>query len=209
MSLFDRNKAILQAILAGQSYDECATTHALTKTTAMTAVRSILKALKEHTDISLNICTSAEYLRQYREAILRALKAPIPTIPITGAAKAYLKHRFGKYYASRPKEVAAAWPEIQKNFHATRESRDLLSMQTWLASEDHFVGDYISPEMSGFAYAQLGKRIQGADVKDGRLHFKVTATHSDKTGLMLQVALADGDHVVEQQMTLKLQTQQK
>ena len=39
MSLLDRNKAILQAVLAGQSYAECAATHALTKTAAMTAVR--------------------------------------------------------------------------------------------------------------------------------------------------------------------------
>ena len=204
MSLFERNMAILQAVLAGQSYAECATTHALTKTAAMTAVRSILKALKEHTDITLNICTSPEYLRQHHEAILRALEAPVPTTSITHSAKAYLKQRFGKYYTSRAKEVAAAWPEIQKNFHATRESRDLLSMQTWLASEGYLVGDCVTDEMRDFAYEQLSKRVEGLDVREKRLRLSVKEVDVDASGLTLKVALAYGDHVVDKKIALKM-----
>lgn len=206
MSYFDRNKSILQAILAGQSYAECVATHTLAKAAVMTVVRNILKTLKEHTDLSINICTSPAYLRQHREAILQALQTPIPTTPITHTAKAYLKQRFGKYYSGLAKEVAAAWSEVYKNFHATRESRDLLSMQAWLASEGYLVGDYISAEMSNFAYGQLAERVQDMNTKDGPLSLEVLDIHHDRTGLMLQVSLTKGDHKVTQKVAIKLQT---
>ncbi len=206
MSTFARNKAMLEAILAGQSYEECAATHHLGKPATLAAVRHLLMALKEHTDIDIGISTSPDHLRQHKKAILKALKKPIPNTHITDNAKALLKYRFGKYYGGRAKDVTAAWEEIKQNFLAYHESRDLVSIQRWLASEGYFVGDYVTDEMRAFAYEQIGKHNRDMDASDASLRVKIVDTCLDGKNLVFKVELHCKGHVVEKRMELKMLT---
>ena len=102
MSAISRNKELLKSVLIdGLSYYECATKYQFTNTGSVSAaVRSTLDMLKEHTDIEIESNGSYAYVVQHKEEILRCLDKPMPKVNIAPAAKAYLKEKFGKYYAS-------------------------------------------------------------------------------------------------------------
>ena len=118
MSAISRNKELLKSVLIdGLSYYECATKYQFTNTGSVSAaVRSTLDMLKEHTDIEIESNGSYAYVAQHKEEILRYLDKPMPKVNIVPAVKAYLKEKFGKYYASacqkKRQKTGEKWPRF-------------------------------------------------------------------------------------------------
>ena len=131
MSAISRNKELLKSVLRdGLSYPECATKYQLTNSGSVSgAVRSILDMLREHTDIEIESNASYAYVVQHKEKLLRYLDKPMPKVNIVPAVKAYLKKKFGKYYASMPEKAAEDWDEMTKVFTHYRHERERYSVR--------------------------------------------------------------------------------
>ena len=171
--LYETNIAILKEALAGKSYQECAKQFQISVANVSQYIRTFLDALREHTDIDIISSASYAYIHEKKKEIKKYLKAPIPKVSITKAAKAYLNQKFGKYYAKDPAKVAATWSDATKVFTSFRDRRNLLSIQNWLASEGYMVGDVITDAMLDFAWATLRSSLEPVNLEEGQNTFVV------------------------------------
>jgi len=160
-----RNVSVLQEVLSGKSFAECATKFSMSNATIVNSIRSILRHLKEYTSIDIEESSNYGYLQSKKEEIERSLTEPFPTVLISPSAKDFLLKTFGKDYARNPKDIAAKWQEIKSNFNMFTARRELQSIQKWLASEGHLVGDIVTDDMFDFVFSALRDQLLSMDVK--------------------------------------------
>ena len=199
-----RNISILEEVLSGKMYAECAKKFAISLPTVSSSIRSLLKLLKEHTDIELSESLSYSYLHEKKEEIKKYLAEPFPKTPITPSARAYLQKKFGKHYARHPDKVAAEWTEIGKAFNYFSARRDILSIQTWLASEGYIVGNLLTDAMLDFAFAMLEEALIPIQAHTDTHSFVVKKVERSgwKTKLIVHAEIGQNDHRVLRQFSI-------
>ncbi len=82
-STVTRNILILKEVFSGKTYAECAKKFNMSLTSVTTNIRSLLKHLKEHTDINVLEATSFSYVLEKKEEIEKYLDKPFPKTIIT------------------------------------------------------------------------------------------------------------------------------
>lgn len=211
MSAIVRNKELLKSILVdGLSYAECVKKYQLTGASSVSgAIRSIVDMLKEHTDIEVESNASYAYIVQQKEKLLHYLDKPMPKVTIVPAAKTYLNKKYGKYYASIPKQVAEDWDEITKVFTYYRHERERYSIQRWLASEGYLVGNFVDQEMLSVAHEAMIQQLEKLNFNKGDIKFEIKKidiySQSDKkASLVFEAELASGKHVTERRFRIEL-----
>ena len=165
--------------------------------------------LKEHTDIEIESNGSYAYVVEHKKKLLLYLNKPMPKVNIVPAVKAYLKEKFGKYYASMPKKAAEDWEEMTKVFTHYRHERERYSIQRWLASEGYLVGNYVSREMLSIAHEAIIQKLQDLNFKKGDIKFEIKkidihAMSDKKASLVFEAELSSGKHTTERRFKIEL-----
>lgn len=201
-----RNKAILEAVLSGKDYTQCAKEFHLTSSSVASAIRSTLKLLKEHTDIDIQLSTNHAYIMEQKENINTALAHPLPMTTITLSAKNFLKEKFGKYYARDSKKVAAKWSEIEKEFYRFTEPRHLLSIQSWLASEGLMVGNIMTDTMLDFTWNSLQQSLANIKREQDSASFEIRKVETSGKGnkLIIHAEIGEKKHKVTRRFSVEL-----
>jgi hypothetical protein len=201
-----RNIAIMQEVLSGESYAECAKKFNMSVSSVSNSIRTILKLLREHTDIDVLESSSYGYVLEKKAEIKRYLTTPFPKTTITPSARDYLQEKFGKYYASDPGKVAATWTDIAKAFRNFSAQRDLLSIQRWLASEGHLVGNVLTDAMLDFAWEALKDGLSSVKTDQNEYSFVIKKVERTgwKTKLVLHAEIKQNDHQVVRRFSIDL-----
>jgi len=201
-----RNVSVLQEVLSGKSFAECATKFNMSNATIATSIRNILRHLKEYTSIDIEESSNYEYIQSKKEEIKKGLAGPFPTVLIAPAAKNYLLKTFGKDYARRPKDIAAKWQEIKSSFNPFTARRELQSIQKWLASEGHLVGDMVTDDMLDFMYSALKDRLLSMDIHHEKHSLVIEKVERSqwKTRLIVQAKISEQDHQVTRRFAIEL-----
>jgi len=201
-----RNVAIMQEVLSGKSYGECAKKFNMSVASVSNSIRTTLKLLREHTDIDVLESSSYGYVLEKQEEIKKYLLGPFPKTTITPSAKRFLQERFGKYYARETGKVAAAWMDITKAFNHFSAQRDLSSIQRWLASEGHLVGNILTDAMLDFAWEALKERLSSISADQGPYSFVIQKVERTgwKTKLVVHAEIKQKGHQVVRRFSIDL-----
>lgn len=193
-----RNIRILEEVLSGKMYADCAKNFNISVPSVINNIRSLLNLLKEHTDIELTESLSYSYLLEKKDTIKKYLAEPFPKTLITANAKSYLVKKFGKHYARQPDKVAAHWTEIVKDFNFYNQRRDILSIQNWLASEGYIVGNLVTNAMLDFAFSTMQEVLTNTKAKTDTHSFEIKKVErsSWQKKLIVQAEIAQRDHRV-------------
>jgi hypothetical protein len=201
-----RNVGIMQEVLSGKDYGECAKKFNISVASVANSIRFTLKLLREHTDIDVLESSNYGYVLEMKAEIKKYLTEPFPKTTITPSAREYLQEQFGKYYASTPSKVAAAWMDITKAFNHFRAQRDLLSIQRWLASEGHLVGNVLTDTMLNFAWEALKEGLSSVKADQGEYSFAIKKVERTgwKTKLVVHAEIKQKDHQVVRRFLIDL-----
>ena len=201
-----RNVRLLQEIISGKSFADCATEFNMSNATIVNSLRSILRHLKEYTSIDIEESSNYEYILSKRESIKECLTEPFPKVTISPSAKNYLLKAFGKDYARHPKEIAAKWQEIKSSFNIYSARRELQSIQKWLASEGYLVGDIVTDSMLDFVFSALKENLLAIDIhhENHSLDFEKIEQTQLKTKLIVQAKIREKDHQVTRRFMIEL-----
>jgi hypothetical protein len=201
-----RNVGVLQEVLSGKSFAECATKFSMSNATIATSIRSILRHLKEYTSIDIEESSNYEYLHSKKEEIKKSLAEPFPTVLISPSAKDFLLKTFGKDYARRPKDIAAKWQEIKSNFNMFTARRELQSIQKWLASEGHLVGDMVTDDMFDFVFSALRDQLLSMDIQHEKHSLVIEKFERSqwKNRFIVQAKISEQDHQVTRRFAIEL-----
>jgi hypothetical protein len=201
-----RNVAIMQEVLIGKDYKECAKQFNMSVASVSNSIRTLLKLLREHTDIDVLESSSYGYVLEKKAEIKKYLAEPFPKTTITPSAREYLQANFGKYYASTPSKVAAAWTEITKVFNHFSEQRDLTSIQRWLASEGCLVGNILTDAMLNFAWEALEKGLSSLKADQDEYSFVIKKVEKTgwKTKLVVHAEIKQKDRQVLRRFSIDL-----
>jgi hypothetical protein len=202
----ERNIAIVEAVLSGSDYTECAKKFNISAASIANSVRAILKLLKEHTDIDIVESASYAYIVEKKDEVKKYLAGSFPKTPLTPTARSYLQKKFGKYYAREPDKLVAEWEAISKAFNPFSAQRDLLSIQKWLASEGYLVGNILTDEMIDFAWNTLTESLSLVAAKKDQYSFVIKKVERTgwKTKLVIHAEMTQDDHQVTRRFAIDL-----
>ena len=208
-STVTRNILILKEVFSGKTYAECAKKFNMSLASVTTNIRSLLKHLKEHTDINVLEASSFSYVLEKKEEIEKYLDKPFPKTIITKNATAYLQQKFTKYFASHPEKVASHWDEVRDSFNRYRQWRDILSIQRWLASEGYLVGNVVTDAMLDFVFETLKKTLSSINACDEKYSLVVKKverqTHyKTRAKAIVQAEIGEGKHRTTRQFSIEL-----
>jgi hypothetical protein len=201
---FERNKQILMDVLSGTSFDICAQQHHITRPTVSNAIRTVLDSLVEHTEYSLSVSTTLDFLQENKAVILHHLKEPIPIVPITTSAKALLQEKFGRFYARVPEKVAEQWPACIASLNYYHHKRDINSIQQWLASEGYLVGNYVNEAMQEFANDVLLRDLSNYSKTENEVGFTIDHIKQQGNALILETTLTKGTHRAKRRWCIEM-----
>ncbi len=201
-----RNVRLLEEILAGKSFADCATEFNVSNATVANSIRSIIRHLKEYTSIDIEESSNYEYIQTKRESLTKCLTEPFPKVTISPSAKDFLLQTFGKDYARRPKEIAARWQEVKSRFNIFSARREFTSIQKWLASEGYLVGDIVTESMLDFVFSALEEKLLAIDIhqENHSLGIEKVEQTQVKTRLIVQAKIREKDHQVTRRFIFEL-----
>ena len=206
MSIIPRNVDIMNDVLSGKDYTACAKKFNISTASVSNSIRAVLVLLKEHTDIDVLDSSSYSYVMEKQKEIKKALTRPFPKTSITPSAKAYLKSKFGKYFAGEPATIVTEWETVYKAFNRFTERRDIVSIQNWLASEGFLVGNVLTETMLDFSWDAIQNGLSSIAVEQGESAF--TVTHVERTGwatkLVMHAEIGEKDHKVTRKFSIDL-----
>ena len=171
--------------------------------------RSLLKHIKEHTDINILETSCFSYLLEKKEEIEKYLDEPFPKVIMTKNASAYLQEKFTKYFAYHPEKVASHWDEVRDSFNKYRQGHDILSIQQWLASEGYLVGNIVTDAMLDFVFETLKKTLSSINACDEKCSLVVKKverqTHyKARVKAIVQAEIGEGKHRTTRQFSIEL-----
>lgn len=203
-STTQRNKNILEAVLSGKNYEQCALQFALSVSSIFNAVHAMLKLLTEHSDMAVFKSSSYNYVIERKEEIQKALAYPIPLTPITRPAKSWLRTQFGKYYSREAAKIAAEWPTIEKTLSTILQKQDLTSIQNWLVSEGFHPGNAMTAGMLAFTWESLTEALAVLKTEKDNYAFQINSIESKKNKLILHAEIEENGRRVSRQFSLEL-----
>lgn len=205
-SVTERSIAAIKLVFQGHSYQEIGEKFGVTKVTVGQGVRQLVDTLKEYTDLDIISSSDYAYIQQNKEAILQALNMPFPKRSIYPEARAMLKKHYGNDFAAKAHEIAKNWDQVKSYFNVWRHSRDILSIQSWLASEGFLVGDYISEDMLKFCFKTLQEQLPNVESTADGFYFKIDAVEKGYSDRQLGVnfTLQQGDHKVSRRFRIEM-----
>ena len=98
---------------------------------------------------------------------------------------------------------------MAKAFSPYRHERERYSIQSWLSSEGHLVGDFVNSEMLNVAHEAITQKLQDLNFKEGDIKFEIKKINiyepsSKKPNLVLEAELSSGKHRTERRFKIEL-----
>ena len=201
-----RNIAIIKDVLSGHDYATCANRFNISVPSVSNSLRTLLSLLKEYTDIDIMESSSHAYILEKRDDIIKALSQPFPKVTLTPDAKAFLKNKYGKYFACDPAKIAAEWSTVDKAFNHYSAMRDVQSIQHWLSHEGYLVGNVLTDDMLDFTWKTIKDAMSSMSVTEGDHSFTIKKIEPTgwKTKLVFQAEIMQKDHIVTRRFSIDL-----